>query len=128
MFDELQRQTESVLRVGKRGHAGGGHGDAVVTAPSAYDFPFLRLAAGGLVIPDYLDRGVVGLRSGRTEKCLAHRGAVRCRRCDFDQVLGKVHRRSDRLAGKAVIEGKLSELRDGGIDKLRLRKAERCAP
>ena len=46
MFDELQRQTEPVLRVGKCRHAGGGYRDAVVTAPSADDFSFLRLAAG----------------------------------------------------------------------------------
>ena len=42
------------------------------------------------------------------------------RRCDADQMFGKVDGRADGLAGKAVIEGQLVELVDGRLHELRL--------
>ena len=61
MFDEIEWQTESVLRIGKPCQTGGSHRDAMISTLPADDFALFGLAARGLKIPGHLDRGIIGL-------------------------------------------------------------------
>ena len=123
MEDALDRQVE-VLVVGREpGQAGRGDGDAVVGLVPADDLLLVGPAARIVVVPDQLDRGVVGFRAGRGEEGLGHG-----HRRQLHQLLGEVDALVVAAVEERVEEGEPAHLRGRRLDQALLAEAERGAP
>ena len=123
MQDVLDRQVKVFVVVGQAGQAAGGDGDAMVALDPRDDLLLLGPAAGIVVVPDQLDRGVVRLRAGAGVKDLRHLAGRH-----GQQALGQLDRGLVALVREGVIEGEPLHLRASGLDQARLSEADRDRP
>ena len=121
--DPGDRQVEVDVVGGQPGQAGRRDGDAVIAALAADDLLLVRLADGVVVVPDQLDRLVVGLRAGVGEQHLREP-----LRRDLQQRLGQLDGRLVRAAAEDLRIGQPLHLPRGGGHQPRLAEAEGRAP
>ena len=121
--EPLQGKVEVGVHEGLAGEAHRRRGRPVVALGAADDLLLLRLADGVVVVPDELDRGVVGLRPGRLEQHLRH-----LHRGDLDELLGKIDALRMRPSVEGVVVGQGLHLLVGDLREPLLAEAERGAP
>ena len=123
-MDEVgDRKIEVAVVVGQAGQAGRGDGDSVVAAYAGDDLLLLRPAQGVVVIPDDLDRGVVGLRPRVVEEDLRHRDGSSLSTRSASSMQGSCD-----FVREAVVEWQHCHLPPRRLDQPRLAEAQRGAP
>ena len=118
------RQVEVGMVVGQSGQACRHDGDAVIAALTRNQLFLFGFAKRIEVVPDHLDRGIVGLGSGVGKERLVHAEMTG----HGEQAFGQFDRGLVRAAGEDLVVGQLLHLADGGIDQALLGKAECGAP
>src|SRR5260221_602907 len=99
------------------------YGDAVIATMAADDLLLARASQRIVVVPDQLDRAVIGLRSRVREEHLGHR-----HRRQLDQALRQFDPGGMALEAEHVIAGELHALLVSGLRQTLLAEAERDRP
>ena len=107
------RQVEVGMVVGQAGEACRHDGDAVIAALACNQLFLLGFAKRIEVVPDHLDRSVVGLGAGVGKERFVHAEMTG----HGKQAFGQFDRGLVRAAGEDLVVGQLLHLPDGGIDQ-----------
>ena len=121
--EALDGQVEIVVNGRQPRQAAGGDGNSVIGPVAGDDLLFLRSPEGVVVVPDQLDRQIVGFRARIGEQHLRHR-----HRGDGDQLRRQLDGYVGGLVGKAVVVGEPFQGLGGGFDQAFLGKAQRRTP
>lgn len=105
------------------GGADCGRGTAATAHLSVDDLALQRLADGGVIVPDELDRGLVRFRVRALQQQLRHPNW-----CDCEQPLCKVHGRFVRVMGVKAIVAEVTHALIGNPRQALIGEPERRAP